>query len=401
MKILIHTDEYYPTCAACAYRMKVFVDVFSEKGNEVTVIASSTNKGNGDLGECREKIIFAPTIPMKKKTTLMRMLNNLSFAFTSVFASLLAGKADIVLTTSPPPLVSISGWLIAKLKGAKLVYDVRDIWPEVAIEMNHFSEDSFFCRVFNGITDFMYKHADLITTVSPGKIRKIQNKLPANMREKVLMVGNGFDEQILNFKLDPAVTDKYGLEDKFTCVYIGNIGLAQGLNVLLEVAAKTRHKNVQFLLFGSGAEKQALAQRAEELGLENLRFCGVIPHEMVFTLLTKSHISFVPLKTSDMKDSVPTKVYEALGVGCPVLLVAEGDSCDILKETGFGRCVSPDRPEELLCVFDDMVEHYSDICKNRLQSMNLMKEKYSRQQIASEFEMHLQEILNNTGGSKT
>ena len=85
---------------------------------------------------------------MRKKTTAMRMLNNMSFAVTSVFSAMKAGKADVVITTSPPPLVSISGWMIAKMKRAKLVYDVRDIWPEVALEMGSFGEESFFCKVF-------------------------------------------------------------------------------------------------------------------------------------------------------------------------------------------------------------------------------------------------------------
>lgn len=148
MRILIHSDEYYPTCQACAYRMKVFAETFSDLGDDVTVIASSANKDNGIVGESKERIIYSPTVKMKKKTTLMRMVSNLSFAITSVFSSFRVGGIDVVITTSPPPLISLSGWLIARLKRAKLVYDVRDIWPDVALKMNSFSEDSVFCKVF-------------------------------------------------------------------------------------------------------------------------------------------------------------------------------------------------------------------------------------------------------------
>ena len=76
----------------------------------------------------------------------------------------------MIITTSPPPLVSIPGWIIAKCKGAKLVYDVRDIWPDVALEMGSFAEGSIYCKVFRAITRFMYKHSDWVTTVSPGKL---------------------------------------------------------------------------------------------------------------------------------------------------------------------------------------------------------------------------------------
>lgn len=393
MKILIHADEYYPTCAACAYRMKAFAEVFASKGNEVTVIASSSNKANGALGDCSEKIIFAPTVKMKKKTTVMRMINNLSFAASSVFAALKAGKADVVITTSPPPLVSISGWLIAKMKRAKLVYDVRDIWPDVALEMGSFSESSFFCRVFKKITDFMYKHADMVTTVSPGKVEKIRQKLPEGMREKVVLIANGFDEKILESEYDLQTVEKYALKDGFNCVYIGNIGLAQGLGAVFEIAEKTKHKNVRFLLFGAGAEKDALEKQAEEKGLSNVIFCGVIPHEKVFTLLKEASLSFIPLKSSKMKDSVPTKIYEALGVGCPVLLVAEGDSCSIVNATGMGVCVSPDETEKLTEAFDSLVESYDEIIKKRSTATEIIRKKYSRQQAAAELENKLRQLV--------
>lgn len=394
MRILIHTDEYYPTCAACAYRMKSFSDAFAANGNEVTVITSSVNKNNGKLEAHNEKILFSPTVRMKKKTALMRMLNNLSFAFTSVLTALKAGKADVVITTSPPPLVSFSGWLISKIKRAKLVYDVRDIWPDVALEMGSFGENSFYCKLFTSITSFMYRHADMVTTVSPGKVEKIKDKLSAAHAQKVILVGNGFDENILNSKIDEEIISKYDLHSGFTCVYIGNIGLAQGLDSVLQVAAATAHKDVKFLLFGTGAEKDSLEKAAKEAGLDNVTFCGVIPHDKVYTILTHAQLSFIPLKSAKMKDSVPTKVYESLGVGCPVLLVAEGNACDIVNESKMGCCVSPERSKELVSVFDGMVDNYGDICANRTNAQDLIRKKYSRRCIADNFEIQLKNLIN-------
>lgn len=330
MKILIHTDEYDPTCAACAYRMKAMADAFTELGDEVTVITSSANgrREEGQTGS--ERVLLSPAIRMKKKTTLMRMLNNLSFAASSVLTALRAGKADVVITTSPPPLISLSGWLIARMKGARLVYDVRDIWPEVALEMGSFSEESLFCRVFRWIARFMYRRADRITTVSPGKVEKLRQMLPPELWDKVLLVENGFDETILTQSIDQPLADSYGLGQGFTCVYVGNVGLAQGLEAMLELAARTRHRDARFLIFGVGAQRQALEQQAAREGLDNVRFCDVLPHEKVRTVLTRAQLSFISLKNANMKDSIPTKLYEALGLGCPVLLVAEGDACRVM-----------------------------------------------------------------------
>ena len=395
MKIIIHSDEYYPTGAACAYRMKVFVDVLSEKGHEVTVITSSTNRKKGSTDRCRERIVYAPAYRMKKKNGITRLLNNFSFAATSVFASFGAGKADVVLTTSPPALLGISGWMIAKLKRAMLVYDVRDIWPDIALEMGHFTQESMYCSVFRRITNFMYRHADMITTVSEGKVLKIRGKIPESQQDKVCLVGNGFDEKILASVEDADVIRQYGLDERFTCVYIGNIGLAQGLNSLLEVAAQTKHSNIQFLIFGTGAEEETLKLRAQERKLTNLRFCGVLEHSKVFTLMKHARISYIPLKNANLKDSIPTKIYEALGLGCPVILVAEGEACSIVQETGLGVCVSPDHTQELVVAFDEMVDRYDEVCKRRDFAMKLMKNKYSRQQIAADFEKQLQIFLSD------
>ena len=193
-------------------------------------------------------------------------------------------------------------------------------------------------------------------------------------------------------EFDPDIVAQYNLDKYFTCVYIGNIGLAQGLDALLKVAAQTKHKNVQFLCFGMGAEKKLLEQRAKDHGLENVKFCGVLEHSKVFSVLSHAKLSFIPLKNSKMKDSIPTKTYEALGIGCPILLVAEGDSTDLIAESGLGRCVSPDQTDRLPVVFDKMINNYSTYESNRDKAKNLMLTKYSRQKIAVQFEKQLQSL---------
>ena len=146
---------------------------------------------------------------------------------------------------------------------------------------------------------------------------------------------------------------------------------------------------MQFLIFGSGAEKEMLEKRARDLGLDQVIFCGNLPHAQVTPVLAAAKISYIPLKNSNMRDSVPTKLYESLATGCPVLLAAVGDSTDILAETGLGCAVSPDQTGEIIEAFDAMIDHYDEIICNRPKAMKIIREKYSRQAAVLELERQL------------
>ena len=248
MRVLIHTDEYSPTAQACTNRMRSFSDALMAAGADVTVICSKGNLENGTPRLGPEKVIYAPAFRMRKKTAARRLLNNITFGISSFLCALGVGKIDAVITTSPPPLVSLSGWLITKVKKSKLIYDVRDIWPDVALEMGSFSETSIYCRMFRKVTAFMYQHADLITTVSPGKLEKIKNycHLKENCGDRLLLISNGFDENVSKSPIDERIAEKFDLRKAPCCVYIGNIGLAQGLDALLRLAAETSHREVRF-----------------------------------------------------------------------------------------------------------------------------------------------------------
>lgn len=381
MRILIHTDEYSPTAQACTNRMRSFSDALMASDADVTVICSRANLENGSPRNGPEKVVYAPAFRMRRKTAASRLLNNITFGITSFFRAWSIGKIDAVITTSPPPLVSIFGWMIAKVKKAALVYDVRDIWPDVALEMGSFSETSFYCRLFRKITSFMYRHADMITTVSPGKLEKIRNycHLRENCGDRLLLISNGFDENVETYPIDEGVAEKFGLKETPCCVYIGNIGLAQGLDSLLRLAAETTHRKVRFLLFGKGAEKEKLENLAKERGLNNVMFCGPLPFNQVHTVLHYAALSFISLKSARMRDSIPTKLYEALGIGCPVLLMAEGDACVILDETGLGMHLSPDHPEKLAEVFDQLMDKIPELGQHRESARQLMHSRYTRQ----------------------
>ena len=355
------------------------------------VLSSKTNLENTTAGE--PNVVYCSAIKMKKKTTLYRLGNNISFAVSSFFNSWKTGKADVVITTSPPALISMFGWMIAKCKGAKLVYDVRDVWPDVAIEMGSFGENSFYSKTFGAVVRFMLLHSDVVTTVSLGKLKKLQEKLPPEQRDKVWLTENGLDENFLAQQEDKSVVELYSLNTKFTCVYIGNIGLAQGLHHLLNLAETVDKEKYQFLLFGDGAERKKLEQEADKRGLSHVKFCGVITSNTVYSVLKNVDMTYIPLVNANLKDSIPTKTYEALGAGCPILMVAEGDAAKIVEKSHFGMALSPNNIEKLPDVFKEFCERYEQIKTNRDFARKYVLENHSRQKIAAEFENRLKALV--------
>lgn len=388
MNILIHMGDSYPNEGPAAKRMRVFYDVWTRLGHNVTVMAPRYEKNPPPYGNT----VYCPTVKMKKKTAMLRMFNQLSFACTSLIYSHKVGKVDIVLTTSPPVLISISGWLIAKAKSAKLVYDVRDIWPDVAWEMGEFGQDSFYSRFFTLVRDFMLKRSDLITTVSPGKVEKLKGYAP---QKNVLLASNGLDETFLENSYNPETAEKYGLTEGFNCVYIGNLGLAQGLTQMLHLAEKAANEDlpVRFVLFGSGAEEDILQRYVEEHKLSNVVFAGRIPNEEIYTVLSCAQVVFASLVNSNLKDSIPTKLYESLGVGCPVLLAAEGNAAELVKECKLGVAVSPNDDAGLWNAFLDLYNNREAYTVHKEYSRNRILTRYSRQKTAEILEKDLKKLL--------
>lgn len=395
MRILFHTHEFnIKEGGPCTKRIDSFASYLSEKGYDVIVLTGKHNK-NKEYAKLnlKYKVIYSPILALGKKKNIYRFIEQVSFAISSFFKGfLIVRNCDFIVTTSPPPLISLTGYFLAKLKKAKIVYDVRDIWPDVAIEMNSFEVNSIYYRVFSFISNFMYKHSDYITTVSPGKVKKIRKhckKLNCSSK-KVKYIPNGLDDKFLSSKINTDIIKKYNLERKETICYTGNIGLAQNLDALLNMAKLINDKRYQFLIFGEGAYKSNIEKRIKEEKIDNVKCCGKIDYCYVYTILYKSKISFISLKNSNMKDSIPTKIFDAIGAGCPILLLASGDSCKIIDETGFGEYT--DNPNKLLEKFNYIINNYNKYLKEKDNSLNVIKNKYLRSSIAQKFE---KEVIKN------
>lgn len=387
MRILYLVDSYRPSRSACANRTVVLVEALRRAGHDVQVLASSDSLiGAPSDYEKPDYVTFFKTYPLVEKTLINRLKNNFGGMFSSIRAAKRMGEFDVVICTTPPLLFTESALRIARQKRAKLVLDIRDIWPDVAYEMGSFSPGSIYGRFFNYLAKKGYRAADLITSVSPGKVEKIQNRISSG---RVELVPNGIDESILQNTEDTELVEKLHLNDGGICAYVGNIGLAQGLGTLIDIA-KAR-PTVRFLLFGKGADEAKLKKRVASENINNVEFCGSVDARGVYTILSRSDMAYVPLVSSRLRDSIPTKIYDALACGCPVLLAAEGDAANLVDASGLGVHAAPENPAALLNAFDRLIEKpYSN--EDRKAASGWVVGYHSRQKFADHFVKLIQSL---------
>lgn len=397
MRILYIADSFRPSRSACANRTAVLVESLRSVGHDIQVLASSDSLigAPGDY-EKPDYVTYFDTFPLEKKTLINRLRNNFGGLFESVRTAKGMGEFDVVVCTSPPLLLTESAMRIARAKRARLVLDIRDIWPDVAYEMGSFSPNSIFGRFFEGIARRGLAAADLVSTVSPGKVEKLRSRVPEGKWDKVTLVPNGIDEGFVELTEDLGAVETAGFTrgDGKICVYVGNIGLAQGLGALLDIAS--RRRDVRFLVYGKGADREKLEARAIEEGLDNVSFCGVVGPAQVKAVLMHADLTFIPLVSSRLRDSIPTKLYEALACGCPVLLAAAGDAVSLLEESGLGVSALPEDGEALLAAFNQAIDGvWTD--EQRAFARAFVTQRHSRQVFARDFAAEIGRLSDGRG----
>ncbi|SDJ11168.1 Glycosyl transferases group 1 [Halanaerobium congolense] len=213
---------------------------------------------------------------------------------------------------------------------------------------------------------------------------------------KIKYISNGFDKSFLKNEIKMNIVDEFNLKDKFTLVYAGNIGLAQGLDIILNAAENLKdYSEIQFLIIGDGLEKDELEQQAKKAGLNNLKFLGLYPHASIYTFLKYSDASIIPLKNENLKDSVPSKLFESLGAGCPVILSASGESEKIVNDSNGGLIIEPGNSDNLkdaiLKLYNnkDLKEEYS---KN---GQEFVLDNFTKEKIAKKLEIILIDYLDS------
>ncbi len=362
MHILFLTDNFPPEVNAPASRTFEHCREWVRTGHRVTVITGAPNFPRGKVYKGYRnriwqtevidgiRVVRVWTYIAANEGFVKRILDYSSFMVSAIIASLMVSKPDLVAATSPLLFTACAGYVVSRMKYIPFVFELRDLWPE-SIKAVGAMQDSATIRLLEKLEIFLYRKAAAIVSVTESfkRILTARGIDPA----KIEVVNNGVDtSRFKPLPRDPELEARYNLQGKFVAGYLGTHGMAHALETVLEAAAKCRKTadgdKIRFILLGDGSRKTALIEKAKALGLDNVIFIDTVPKEEVARYWSLLDVSIIHLKKTDLfKTVIPSKLFESMGMGIPVLHGVAGESAAIIQNEGAGIVFEPENAAEL------------------------------------------------------
>ncbi len=405
MHLLFITDNFPPETNAAAIRTFEHAREWVKMGHTVTIVTGAPNfpagkvfKGYRNKLFQREdlegiRVVRVWTYITANAGTVRRMIDFASFMVTATFAGLFVKKPDMVIATTPQLLTSITGWVLARLKRRPFVLELRDLWPESIVAVG-ISQGKRLYKTLEWVARFIYHRADVIISVTRSFKRIL---IDMGIRgDKIHIITNGaYPDIMVSPQSREEIRTQYGIpRDTFLVGYVGTFGLAHSLETILNVARLTMaDPSIQYVLMGDGAEKVRLIKKSQYEGLSNVRFIDRQYHEKALEVLSALDIALVLLRDTPLFETViPSKLFEAMALGKPVVLGARGESLNIINEHQCGIGIRSESIVDLSLAIRKL-QADRNACKIMgANGQRAIRHKYNRVTLARAMLMILQEF---------
>jgi glycosyltransferase involved in cell wall biosynthesis len=363
MRILLLHQYFLEENDSGGSRWNEMSKAWTDAGNEVVVLAGMIH---ANASEKRPEYKRKHFVKKTQRNTIVwrchvsesynksftgRLWAYFSFMLSSLWAGVfkVKGKFDVIVVSSPPLFVGFSGYIISRIKRIPFVFEVRDLWPESAIDTGVLT-NKVIIKMAYWFENFIYKKARLINVLTPAfyKTLKEVKKVP---EEKLIMIPNASDftlseELLLNFDRE-AFRKEMDLDGRFVVTYVGAHGVANHLEQLIEAGKRLQDTNVLFQLIGHGMEKEKLRKLVIEMNVKNVRFLDPVPKKEVFKYILASEMGASVLKKVDaFKTVYSNKSFDYMSCKTPILMAIDGVSRELVEEAGCGIFVEPENIDE-------------------------------------------------------
>lgn len=392
MRILFVSQYFPPEMGAPAARVSEMARHWAAEGDDVTVLTAFAHHPLG-VKEPRDRwrvtrrerfhgvsVLRAYIWATANKGVVRRMLSYFSFMVSGIVIGLIrARRPEIVVATSPQLLAACAGYVIARVWRVPFVFEVRDLWPESILAVNAMREN-FVVRALKRLARILYERSDQIVTVGDGYRLEIHERYGVPL-ERMASIPNGIDPEVFKpAPRDGEVRRELGWGDRFVLLYLGTLGMAHGLQTVLDVANRLREDPDKLFVFvGEGAEKSHLVRMAAELELPNVQFLGYQARERVPGFYAACDVGLVALRNTPLFESVlPSKLFEIMAMAKPVLITVGGEARRVVESSASGVFVPPEDPVALTEAVCRLAEGEPDLQAMGKAGRNLVVRHYNR-----------------------
>lgn len=411
MKILFVSHYFPPEVNAPANRTHEHCRRWVADGHDVTVVTGVPNHPRGRIFEGYEnrwiqeeridgiRVIRTWMYLTPNSGFLRRVANYLLFAATAILASRRAERPDLVVATSPQFFVGVAGALIAKMKRRPFVLEVRDLWPKSIVELGQLHEGPVLSAL-ERLERWLYRSASGVV-VNTRTFRDHVVERGVDPR-RIELIYNGIDPAVFHPRpRNDALLAAHGLDDRFTVAYVGTLGLAHGLTLLIDVAERMRDRDrLRFVLIGDGADREKLEREIADRGLENVQMLGLQPREAMPDWIASIDLLLVTLRDLPVFETViPSKIFEFLAQERPVILAARGEIRKMMAEAGGALVIDPENADQMVAAIESVMDHPAEAA-DRARAGRLWVEKdFVRDALARRMAAFLERTLEESRGS--
>jgi glycosyltransferase involved in cell wall biosynthesis len=367
MHILFLSDNFPPEVNAPASRTYEHCREWVKAGHTVTVITCAPNFPKGEVFEGYSnrlwqrddvdgiRVVRVWSYITPNEAFAKRVLDYMSYMVMAFVAAFFVRRVDVIVGTSPQFFTVCAAYGVSLVKRRPWLFELRDIWPE-SISAVGAMKSGWLLDALEGLELFLYRKAAAIVSVTQAFRTNLVTR--GIDPEKIHVVTNGVDcSRFAPLPKDKDLLERHGLPGYFVAGYIGTHGMAHGLDTLIDAAAllqeSRRGANVRLVMVGDGADRQRLEARAKTERLNNVIFVDSVPKEDVTRYWSLLDAAIIHLRKTELfRAVIPSKLFECMGMGVPVLLGVQGESEEIVKRHDVGIVFEPENPGELVnCIF--------------------------------------------------
>ena len=399
MKVLIHSLIFSPDGVSTAYLYNDIALAFKKKGHEVVVVTTTPHFNVleeqlerqplrwGVPGLYKKSVyndIPVYHVPQKKfKSTLLRLLGFVYWHIVSFFMVLCIRNVDVIVSPSPPLTIGQLNLWLKRLKGAKVIYNVQEIYPDI-LGM----KEGMAFKCLSAMEKRIYDRSDAVTTIDQVFYDTIVDRFDDPSRLHI--IPNFVDTKLYAPDASTALPkDLFPDTDSLKVLYAGNIGIAQDWEPLVELAKRTKDAAVEYFVIGEGARRDYLVNEKQQHGLEKLHILPYQSRELMPSILAYCDMHFIFMSPEMDMQGFPSKVYTVMACGKP-LLVCSGEGTPIVEFLSDLNCAKIVTSHVLKERVDQITAWICAVSREELKlmgenGMEIIREKYAKEAVTDEY----------------